>query len=229
MTSVKSLIDHLTILQKKHFFFPIYFSYHTVRNILNSWYQIHYTFFFFQFCRIWLSTNFLTWYIHTYFFVVVVLDSLCFDMKMMIWRHQASNWTYVNPIIDGILPKGPYPPSLRMADRALFAGYLHYMVSLGHSEVSVNIALMTHPRTHQLWLDTQQGLYSLRRRRLISIGIPIINLRRSSDRLRFIMGIHIPVRPRILCESRPWCQSCEGCECGFLSSRFCCMLSVYMC
>ena len=44
------------------------------------------------------------------------------------------------------------------------------------------------------------GLYSLRRRRLISIGIPIINLRRSSDRLRFIMGIPIPVRRRLLSE-----------------------------
>ena len=44
------------------------------------------------------------------------------------------------------------------------------------------------------------GLYSLRRRRLISIGIPIINLRRSSDRLRFIMGIPIPVRQRLLSE-----------------------------
>ena len=48
------------------------------------------------------------------------------------------------------------------------------------------------------------GLYSLRRRRLISIGIPIINLRWSSDRLRFIMGIPIPVRRRFLCEQRPW-------------------------
>ena len=38
------------------------------------------------------------------------------------------------------------------------------------------------------------GLYSLRRRRRISIGIPIINLRPSSDRLRFIMGIPLPVR-----------------------------------
>ena len=38
------------------------------------------------------------------------------------------------------------------------------------------------------------GLYSLRRRRRVSIGIPIINLRPSSDRLRFIMGIPIPVR-----------------------------------
>ena len=45
-----------------------------------------------------------------------------------------------------------------------------------------------------------QGLYSLRRHRLISIGIPIINLRRSSDRLRFIMGIPIPVRRRLLSE-----------------------------
>ena len=47
------------------------------------------------------------------------------------------------------------------------------------------------------WLRTL-GLYSLRRRRLISIGIPIINLRRSSDRLRFFMGIPIPVRRRLL-------------------------------
>ena len=44
------------------------------------------------------------------------------------------------------------------------------------------------------------SLYSLKRRRLISIGIPIINLRRSSDRLRFIMGIPIPVRRRLLSE-----------------------------
>ena len=53
-----------------------------------------------------------------------------------------------------------------------------------------------------LWWSVQ-GLYSLRRCRLISIGIPIINLRRSSDRLRFIMGIPIPVRRRLLSEKRP--------------------------
>ena len=29
--------------------------------------------------------------------------------------------------IEGILPKGPYPPCLRIADRALLAGYLRYM------------------------------------------------------------------------------------------------------
>ena len=27
------------------------------------------------------------------------------------------------PYVDGILPNGPYPPCLRMADRALLAGY----------------------------------------------------------------------------------------------------------
>ena len=33
------------------------------------------------------------------------------------------------PCIDGILPKGPYPPCLRMADRAFLAGYPRYMDS----------------------------------------------------------------------------------------------------
>ena len=47
------------------------------------------------------------------------------------------------------------------------------------------------------------GLYSLRRRRLISIGVPIINLRRSSDRLRFIMWIPIPVRRVFLVNRGP--------------------------
>ena len=39
-----------------------------------------------------------------------------------------------------------------------------------------------------------QGLCSPRRHRVIGIGIPILNLRRSSDRLRFIMGVPIPVK-----------------------------------
>ena len=47
------------------------------------------------------------------------------------------------------------------------------------------------------------GLYSIRRL-LTGIGIPIINLRRSDDRLRFIMGIPILVRRGLLSETRPW-------------------------
>ena len=35
-------------------------------------------------------------------------------------------WALQYPHIDGILTKGPYPPCLRMADRALLAGYPRY-------------------------------------------------------------------------------------------------------
>ena len=48
------------------------------------------------------------------------------------------------------------------------------------------------------------GLYSLRRRRLMGIGIPMINLRRSDGCLRFIMGIPILIRRCLLSEERPW-------------------------
>ena len=37
--------------------------------------------------------------------------------------------------IDGILPIGPYPPCLRMADRALFAGYPRYFHRLPEHEL----------------------------------------------------------------------------------------------
>ena len=39
--------------------------------------------------------------------------------------------------------------------------------------------------------------YSLRWHRPIGIRIPIINIRRSSNRLGLIMGIYIPVRRRL--------------------------------
>ena len=55
----------------------------------------------------------------------------------------------------------------------------------------------SHNRIYTSFVLRILGLYSLSRRRLISIGIPNINLRRSSDRLRFIMGIPIPVRAHL--------------------------------
>ena len=45
-------------------------------------------------------------------------------------HHPKSYWLVEeghHQYIDGILPKGPYPPCLRMADRALLAGYPRYM------------------------------------------------------------------------------------------------------
>ena len=48
------------------------------------------------------------------------------------WRHHVIfKWKLpsqkIKAHIDGILPKGPYPPCLRMADRALLAGYPRYI------------------------------------------------------------------------------------------------------
>ena len=42
----------------------------------------------------------------------------------------------------------------------------------------------------------------LKRRRLMGIGIPIIDLRRSDDRLRFIIGIPIPIKRRLFVAGR---------------------------
>ena len=63
------------------------------------------------------------------------------------------------------------------------------------------------PRLHMLWTKQRQfnqilGLYSLRRHRHFVIGIPIINLRRSSAHLRFLMGTPIPVSG-VFSEMRP--------------------------
>ena len=59
--------------------------------------------------------------------------------------------------------------------------------------ICTNTHLMKSYRWLRDLLCVHLGLNSLRKRRLISIGIPIINLRRTSDRLRFVMGIPIPV------------------------------------
>ena len=39
--------------------------------------------------------------------------------------------TFLRTHIEGILPKGPYPPCLSMADRALLAGYPRYITLIG--------------------------------------------------------------------------------------------------
>ena len=49
-----------------------------------------------------------------------------------------------------------------------------------------------------------RGFCLLKRCRLTGIWIPIINLRGSDDRLRFIMGISIPIRQCPLNEKLPW-------------------------
>ena len=67
----------------------------------------------------------------------------------------------------------------------------------GHRVAS--LVLVTYLANHE------HGLYSPTRYRIIEIGIPGINLRRSLYRLRLIMGISIPIWPRLFNEYTPWC------------------------
>ena len=62
------------------------------------------------------------------------------------------------------------------------------------------------PRIQPMYLLIASCQSNLRRRRLISIGIPIMNLRGLSDHLRFIMGMPIQIRRRHFSEKRP----CKG-------------------
>ena len=41
------------------------------------------------------------------------------------------------PVIDGILPKGPYPPCLRMADRALLTGHPRHMENISCRDIII--------------------------------------------------------------------------------------------
>ena len=50
---------------------------------------------------------------------------------------------------------------------------------------------------HRARYRSNLGIHTLRRHGLIGIGIPVINLRQWSDRLRFIMWIPMPVRRRL--------------------------------
>ena len=67
--------------------------------------------------------------------------------------------------------------------------------SVKHMHIYWNVLLVA-----ALIKKRNQGLYSLRRYHLIGIGILIINLRRSSDHLRSLMEIPIPIRQCLFSE-----------------------------
>ena len=54
--------------------------------------------------------------------------SLSTYFEYFLWNYCERKATW--PHYDGILPKGPYPPCLRMADRALLAGYPRIYLSV---------------------------------------------------------------------------------------------------
>ena len=50
--------------------------------------------------------------------------------------------TLIKVDIEGILPKGPYPPCLRMADKALLAGHPWYAVIADMLHVDIRMPLI---------------------------------------------------------------------------------------
>ena len=86
--------------------------------------------------------------------------------------------------------------SVSMWWRHLKCRWMYHGISANNWQVIVQVCWML----YQTYVD----LYSVRRHRLIVWWIPIINLRRSSDRLIFIMRIPIPLKRRLFSEWRPW-------------------------
>ena len=78
--------------------------------------------------------------------------------------------------------------------------------------LNIDTPYFTSQVSHGLSLLWVHGLYSLRRHCLIGIRISIINLRRSSDRLRFIMGIPLPIRWWFFSEQRAWVSDFHLCS-----------------
>ena len=61
---------------------------------------------------------------------------------------------YLYVYIDSILPKGPYPPCLRMADRALLAGFPRYIYIYGHIYMDIYTGVfifLPSTRQKQFW------------------------------------------------------------------------------
>ena len=117
------------------------------------------------------------------------------DFKSAYWKRLAS-WSMVSFASES---------TISLAKESVISSFVlnclleRHLVSVNYVLYRIHVLIKIQCQSDPLSLSSKddavfQGLYSLRRRLLISIGIPITNLRRSSDRLRFIMGIPIPVR-----------------------------------
>ena len=103
-------------------FFIVLLNTKRLRRVLRDFYVI------FQFA-FWCTESQST---HLYIVVSIFSRSLQWSGFWMNWfvlhrevhlSHSFVQWTLEKADVDGILPKGSYPPCLRMADRALLAGY----------------------------------------------------------------------------------------------------------
>ena len=66
------------------------------------------------------------------------------QLSPLVWAKLHFPTANMNSYIEGILPKGPYPPRLRMADRALLAGYPRYMDAFVYTYTYLHVWLYTY-------------------------------------------------------------------------------------
>ena len=81
------------------------------------------------------------------------------------------------------------------------------------NELSFRCMYWTHFPLMTLYDVIALSPYSLKRHHLTGTGIRIIYLRRSTDRLMFIMGILIPIRRRHLATRSPWSTTVRVMSC----------------
>ena len=127
---------------------------------------------------------------------------------------------HCRPHLDGVLPKGPYPPCLRMADRALLAGYPRFLLRDWAQNRLYISQWQASIRTAGCYLNIKTFFPSM--------GISIIKMRWSWDCPTFIMGIYIMVRQHIYIEMAPRLLFCElFCESEWKIARVYCRKFLY--
>ena len=115
--------------------------------------------------------------------------------------------------IEGILPKGPYPPCVSMADRALFAGYPrimsseHWQTYMNHcfGLIKTNIWLTQAFCGCVLWVFIYSLIYFIIFRKLCDINSTVAG-RKMTDTLRSLL-YHITYYGTYLAG---WCHTWRG-------------------
>ena len=113
-------------------------------------------------------------------------------------RFKSSHAFLTPPPTPNLLPPRPHTIYTRFGCALFGCSYSVHGRFVGCTYINPYSSGLIHRHLGELSCRTEvtQGIYSLRRHRLTGIGIPIINLRWSSDNLRFIIEIPIPVRRR---------------------------------
>ena len=130
-----------------------------------------------------------------------------------------------NPQIEGILPKGPYPPCLRMADRALLAGYPRIGNSFSRTWWKVRFSCRSQSR------HVDHGMHILQASCPSGRSGEFLSWNSSTEpfsRIWDLMGSHLVYPPQLLARCQCCTQVCWT-SVGFKSMDLCSIEEVVIC